>query len=68
MLIPIIVNGAFNAKQFREEGLPWKTEPQVRWAFRTRHETGLTAAFKRQGRKVLIDVPKYHELMAKNVA
>jgi hypothetical protein len=49
-------------------GLPFKTVDQARWAFRKRHENGLAGAFVRIGRSVAINVPKFHELVSRNVA
>lgn len=34
-----------------------------RWAYRCRHERGIADAFLRQGRRVLVDVPRYLELL-----
>lgn len=34
-----------------------------RWLYRQRHERGMAAAFLRQGRRVLVDVPRYLELI-----
>jgi len=55
-------------KRFEPAGLPWKTVNQARWAFRRRHENGLAGAFKRIGKRVTVDVPKFHELVSKNNA
>lgn len=30
-----------------------------RWAYRNRHERGLARAFRRQGRRIVVDVPAY---------
>lgn len=57
-----------DANRFTEVGLPFKTVDQARWAFRKRHENGLAGAFVRIGRNVAINVPKFHELAAKQVA
>ncbi len=38
-----------------------KTVDGWRWAYRTRHERGLDNAFKRQGRRIVVDVPAYIE-------
>jgi hypothetical protein len=45
-------------------GLPWDTYGKAQWAFRKRHENGLASAFARQGRNVLVNVPKALELLA----
>ena len=45
-------------------GLPWSTYGRAQWAFRKRHENGLASAFARQGRNVLVNVPKALELLA----
>jgi hypothetical protein len=57
-----------DASRFGPAGLPWSTVDQARWAFRRRHENGLAGAFVRIGSSVNINVPKFHELAAKNVA
>lgn len=62
-LIPIC-----DSSRFSDAGVPWKTVDQARWAFRKRHENGLAGAFVRIGRNVAINVPKFHELVARNVA
>jgi hypothetical protein len=50
------------------EGLPFKTVDSARWAFRHRDQNGLAPAFKRLGGRILIDVPKFHELMSAQTA
>jgi len=57
-----------DSSQFPQAGLPFKTVEQARWAFRRRHENGLAGAFVRIGRNVAINVPKFHELVSRNVA
>jgi hypothetical protein len=47
---------------FQPAGLPWRTIHQARWAYRKRHEYGISAAFVRFGASVLVDVPRFHEL------
>lgn len=37
-----------------------------RWAYRRRHERGLDGAFIRQGRRILVDVPRYLDLVRSN--
>ncbi len=49
-------------------GLPFKTVDKARWAFRHRDKNGLAPAFKRIGARILIDVPKFHELMSAQAA
>lgn len=39
-----------------------KTLDAWRWLYRCRAERGMSGAFLRQGRRVLVDVPKYLEL------
>jgi hypothetical protein len=44
---------------------PWKTMDQLRWAFRRRHENGLSDAFRREGtKKILVSVDRAQELLA----
>ncbi|HTD13288.1 MAG TPA: hypothetical protein VK676_14580 [Steroidobacteraceae bacterium] len=44
----------------RDAGIRYpETVDGWRWAFRVREERGLTRAFVRQGRRVLVDVPAY---------
>jgi hypothetical protein len=50
------------------EGLPFSTVDKARWAFRHRDKNGLAPAFKRIGTRILIDVPKFHELMSAQTA
>lgn len=54
--------------QFKPAGIPFETEHQARWAERQSHENGLAGAFVRIGRRVFIDVPKFHELVSKQSA
>ena len=39
-----------------------------RWAYRQRHERGIAGAFVRQGRRVLVDVSAYLELVRRRSA
>jgi hypothetical protein len=57
-----------DASRFGPAGLPWKTVDQARWAYRKRNENGLAGAFVRIGRSIAINVPRFHELAARNVA
>jgi hypothetical protein len=51
---------------FRECGIVYpSTVDQWRWVYRCRHERGLTAAFCRAGRRVMVDVPAFIELSRK---
>lgn len=43
-------------------GVPWKTEDQARWAYRTRDENGLDIAFKKIGKRIYLDPLKFHEI------
>jgi hypothetical protein len=49
-------------------GLPWNTYAKAQWAFRKRSENGLAGAFSRQGRNVLVNVPRALELLAQQTA
>ena len=51
-----------DTNQMHAHGLPFETEHQARWMFRTRDEKGLTAAFVRIGRCIFVDPDKFHEL------
>jgi len=44
-------------------GLPWDTYAKAQWAHRKRHELGLTDAFRRQGRNILVWVERARELL-----
>jgi hypothetical protein len=55
-------------RHFKPAGLPWSTESQARWAYRCRAENGLKGVFKRQGKRVFVDVVAYHAAMSRNVA
>lgn len=57
-----------DSSRFPAAGLPWTTVDQARWAYRKRKENGLAGAFVRIGRSVAINVPRFHELAARNVA
>ncbi|HXR91075.1 MAG TPA: hypothetical protein VN750_12450 [Steroidobacteraceae bacterium] len=63
-LLPITAS----REQFAEAGLPFKTTDQARWAHRKRNENGLAGAFVRLGRNVYINVPRFHQLAAQNIA
>jgi hypothetical protein len=54
--------------RFQPSGLPWKTVDQARWAYRMRNENGLAGAFVEIGKRKLINVAKFHELVAQRVA
>jgi hypothetical protein len=51
-----------SVSEFKENGLPWKTENQARWAFRNRHKYGIAGAFVRIGNTVTVNVPRFHEI------
>jgi hypothetical protein len=57
-LIPIT-----DPEVMQANGLPFPTVDSARWAFRHRDQNGLAPAFKRLGSRILIDVPKFHQLM-----
>ena len=50
-------------EKFEAAGLPFETEHAARWAFRQANHTGLSDAFIRIGRRVYIDVGRFHELV-----
>ena len=52
-----------NPAGLKAAGLPWDTYAKAQWAFRKRHELGLTQAFCRQGRNVLVIVERAKELL-----
>ena len=62
-LIPLTQPAALQA-----EGCPFKTENAARWAFRQRHENGLSGAFVRIGKSIYLDVGRFHELVRKQAA
>lgn len=49
-------------------GLPWDTYAKAQWAYRRRHERGLTDAFRRDGRNVLVWIERALELLANQAA
>jgi hypothetical protein len=52
-----------NAAALQQAGILYpETEDGWRWLYRQRKERGLSAAFVRMGRRVLVDVPRYLEL------
>jgi hypothetical protein len=59
MLIPLT-----DLESLREAGIAYpKTVHAWRWLFRHRHERGLDKAFCRVGRRILLDVARYVELV-----
>jgi hypothetical protein len=52
-------------ERFAPSGIPFDTEDQARWAERQAraNQNGLQGAFVRIGRRVFIDVPRFHELV-----
>jgi hypothetical protein len=58
------------ADRFAAAGIPFDTEDQARWAERQAraNQNGLRGAFVRIGRRVYIDVPKFHELVRQGSA
>jgi hypothetical protein len=52
-------------QQLLAAGIPFDTEDKARWAERQAraNHNGLRGAFIRIGRRVYIDVPKFHELV-----
>jgi len=58
-----------DAGKFEGAGLPWRTVGQARWAYRQRNENGLDGGvFLKVGRSILINVAKFHAVVAANVA
>jgi hypothetical protein len=57
-------------QQMLAAGIPFRTEDQARWAERQAraNQNGLKGAFVRIGRRVYIDVPKFHELVRQGSA
>jgi hypothetical protein len=52
-----------NAAALQQAGIIYPaTENAWRWLYRQREERGLSAAFVRMGRRVLVDVPRFIEL------
>lgn len=51
-------------QRLKAAGLPWHTYGKVRWAFKKRHENGLSGAFVRQGRLILVNVDQALKLLA----
>ncbi len=49
---------------FRASGIAYPaTIDGWRWLYRCRHERGLDRAFIKSGRRVLVDIPRYLELV-----
>jgi hypothetical protein len=46
-------------------GIPVETENQLRWLERTADDKGLREAFVRIGRRISLDLAKFHELARK---
>lgn len=55
-------------EQMKAAGVPFETEHQARWAERQAEQNGLKGAFVRIGRRVFLDVPRFHELVRKQSA
>lgn len=49
-------------QRFAEVGLPFESINKARWFHRTRFENGYASAFVNIGRRIYIDVPRFHEL------
>jgi hypothetical protein len=59
ILVPIT-----DIEAFRASGIAYpKTIDGWRWLYRCRHERGLDGAFVKAGRRVLVDIPRYLELI-----
>jgi hypothetical protein len=56
--------------QMLAAGVPFDTEDKARWAERQAraNQNGLQGAFVRIGRRVYLDVPKFHELVRQGCA
>jgi hypothetical protein len=68
MTVPTIVP-LTDIDRLREAGIEYpSTVDAWRWLYRCRHERGMAAAFLRSGRRVLVDVPRYIELIRHNSA
>jgi hypothetical protein len=50
--------------EFKLCGLPFRNSNAARWCYRQRHMHGLAGAFKKMGKQIWIDVPKFHALVA----
>ena len=51
-----------DADRLLDAGISYpKTEHSWRWLYRKRHEHGLDVAFRRVGRRILVDVPVFLE-------
>lgn len=55
-------------EELKAAGLPWGTYGQAQWAYRQRHVYGLSAAFVRQGKKILVNVDRALELLGQQAA
>jgi hypothetical protein len=52
-----------DVERLRAAGIEYpRTVESWRWLYRHRHDRGMAGAFLRQGRRVLVDVPRYLEL------
>lgn len=48
--------------EMKAAGLPFQSEHAARWAFRQRHQNGLSGGFVRIGRRIFIDAERLMEL------
>jgi hypothetical protein len=61
ILVPIT-----DIEAFRASGIAYpQTVDGWRWLYRCREERGLESAFIQVGRRILVDVPRYVELVRK---
>ena len=55
-------------ERFEAAGLPFETEHAARWAFRQAEHNGLSGAFVKIGRRIYIDVDRFHDLVRRGHA
>ena len=62
-MLPVLIP-LTDLESLRAAGIVYpKTVHAWRWLFRHRHERGLNDAFRRVGRRILLDVTRYVELV-----
>jgi hypothetical protein len=54
--------------RLKAAGLPWDTYWKAHWAYRERERLKLTDAFRKQGRLILVNVPRALELFEEQAA
>jgi hypothetical protein len=64
MITPYVLIPLNSISELQAAGISYpKTVDGWRWLYRCRHERGLDGAFVKTGRRILVDIPRYLELI-----